>query len=281
MVATVILSILATSTLGLFSALIGSATTAKHKAVAQSLATNQMEFYKSLPYDSLAIAGGSNFVAPTYLPRTSTQTINKIKYTVTSNINVVDDAYDGCGPAGPTECRNYPPPASVTTQDQNAADYKIIHVKVTDPKNLKLAEVDTQVSARVAETDSNTGSLTVKVVDSNGSAVGGATVRVRDTTVTPNVDLTDSTSAGGIAIFYLLTPDTNAYDYNITASLAGYSTLTTIIPSGTLIPTASNQKIFAQQASTVTMTLMPQGPNSLVIETTDTSGSPIDELKSM
>jgi prepilin-type N-terminal cleavage/methylation domain-containing protein len=279
----VVLSVVVFSLTGLFTSLVHSAVIAKEKAVASTLATNQMEYLKSLPYDSLAVAGGSIY-ATNLLPASSTQTVNGVKYTVKTSISYVDDAYDGCGSypnqtLKQTYCRNYPPPSGAPATDSNPADYKIANVTVYNPDSTQLASVDTQISARVAETASTTGALFVNVNDSSGAPVSGATVNVVDNTVSPAVNVSDSTDENGIAIFYGLPPDTNNYDYTITASDNGYSTLTTIVPSGSLQPTYPSQKIFSQQSSYVTLTIKLQGPDSLLLETTDTNGNPLPNVK--
>ncbi len=273
MVSLIVLAIVSLSLTALFTALVNSAAVAKQKAVASALATNQMEYLKSLPYDSLVVQS----------PTTTTQTVNGVKYTIKTNIDYVDDAYDGCG-SYPTQalkqtyCRNYPPPAGAPNPDLNAGDYKIADVAVYSPGGSQLAEVDTEISARVAETSSNTGALFVTVIDSNGNPVTGATVNVTNSHVglTPR---TDSTDQNGVVIFYDLPADTSGYDYAITASDNGYSTLTTIVPSGSLQPTYSSQKIISQQSSAVTLTLKLQGPDSLLVKTTDTNGNPLPNVK--
>ena len=282
-VAMVVLSIIALSVMGLFTSLVKSAIYAKRKAVGLTLATNQMEYLKSLSYDSLAVAGGSIY-ATNPLPASSTQVINGVTYTVKTSIDYVDDAYDGCG-SYPTQalkqtyCRNYPPPSGAPATDLNPADYKIIHVSVYAPSTTKLAEVDTQVSARVAETASTTGALFVKVIDNNGNPLSGATIQVINSKLTPNVNVSDSTDINGVAIFYGLPPDISGYDYTISASLSGYSSLTTIPPSGSLQPNYSSQQLITQQSSFATLTLKPMGTNSLVIETTDVNGNPLANVK--
>ncbi len=278
-----VLSIVALCVLGLFTSLVSSALLSKRKAVALSLATNQIEYLKSLPYNNLAVAGGSIY-STTPLPATSTTKINGVNYLTVTSIDYIDDAYDGCGSypnlvLKQTYCRNYPPPASAPATDTNPADYKIIHVSVFAPSTVKLAEVDTQVSARVAETASTTGALFVSVIDDSGTPVSGALVQVNDVTLSPNVTVSDSTDSNGTAIFYGLPPDSSNYNYVINGTNNGYSSLTTISPNGALTPTYSSQKVVTQLSSFVTLTLKPQGPDSLLVETTSTAGTALGGVK--
>jgi prepilin-type N-terminal cleavage/methylation domain-containing protein len=275
MIGIVLLGLISISMLTLFSTLIRSTVIIKRKAVASNLATTQMEYLKSLPYDSLAISGTGT---------TSTTVLNGVTYTAKTTIEYVDDAFDGCisYPSVATEqaeCRNFVVHTGAPTGDSNPKDYKIAHVKVTDQNSLILAEVDSQISARVAETASTTGALFVKVLDQNGNPLNGATVRVQNSTTTPVTDVSDSTDSNGNAIFYDLKPDTAGYDYVVTGSLTNYSTLTTIAPAGSLTPTYPNQQIITQLSSFVTLTLKQQGIYGLLAEAVDTSGSPIGGLK--
>ncbi|HSX30084.1 MAG TPA: carboxypeptidase regulatory-like domain-containing protein [Candidatus Saccharimonadales bacterium] len=277
-----IFAIAGLSLFGLFTSLVRSTIIAKRQAVASTLATNQMEYLKSLPYDSLAVAGGSIY-NPTPLPASAQKTINGVRYTIATSINYVDDAYDGCA-SYPTQqlkelyCRNYPPPNGQPVTDQNPQDYKIIHVTVTDKTGAKLAQGDTQVSSRVAETASTTGALFVTVIDSNGNPVAGASVQVNNTTLTPTIAVSDSSDSNGVSIFYGLPPDSGT-DYHITVSKSGYSTLTSIVASGTLQPTYPSQKILSQQSSYATMVIKQQGANSLVLEAVTTAGATVPNLK--
>ena len=283
LVASAVLAIMSIGLVTLYGSLVTSTNFTKRKAVAITIATNQMEYLKSLPFDSLAISGGAIYSANP-LPSTTIKTINGVAYTVVSSINYVDDSFDGCASYATLAlkqayCRNYPPPTGAPTTDSNPQDYKIIHISVTTAKNSKLAEVDSQVSARVAETASSTGALYVTVIDATGNPITGATVNVVNATVTPAVNVNDSTDSLGNAIFYGLRPDTTNYDYTITASKIGYSTLTTIVPTGTLQPNYSNKQIFTQQSSVLTLVLLPQGTNSLWAEAVNTSGASISGLK--
>ncbi len=283
MVTLAVLAILGGSAFTLFTSLLHSAIVSQRQAVASTLATNQMEYLKSLPYDNLAVTGGA-IVSNTTIPASFTKKVQGITYTVTTGISYADDAYDGCG-SYPTQalkqkyCRNYPPPSGAPSPDTNAGDYKDVSVAVTDPSGTRLASVDTQISALVAETASNTGALFVSVVDDSGQPVVGATVNVTNSFTSPSVNVSDTTDQNGLVIFYDLPPSTTNYRYQVTASNSGYSTLHTIPPAGTLQPTYPNQNLIAQSSSYVTLTIKPQGTDSLVIETTDTNGTALPGVK--
>lgn len=272
-VTTVIITIVAISFFGLFISLVNSTIIAKRRAVALTLATDQMEATKSLPYDSLVVQS----------PTSTIKTVNGVKYTISSVVRYADDAYDGCGSYPTTAdkqkyCRNYPPPASAPATDTNPNDYKVARVAVTDKSGKQLAMVDTQIAARVAETSSTTGALFVTVLDGSGTPISGATVVVTNTTLSPNINKSDTTDGNGVVIFYGLPPD-SGNDFITTASKTNYSTLSTIAASGSLQPTYPNQKILTQQSSAVTLTLAPMNTNSIVVETTNTSGAALSGVK--
>lgn len=278
-----LLGFIAIGIFGMFVALVNSSVSARQLAVGSTLATNQMEYLKSLPYDSLAVAGGSIY-SSNPLPATTTQTVDKVTYTIKTSISYVDDAYDGCASypnqtLKETYCRNYPPPTGAPSVDTNPQDYKIAHVEVDNNFGEKRGEVDSQISSRVSETNSTTGALFVNVVDDSGTPISGATVQVINNNQTPVVNLSDDTDSNGTAIFYGLPPDTSGYHYQITASKSGYSSLTTIKLSGSLQPNYPSQNILTQQSSYLTMTIKPEGQYSLLAEATDTSGNPIANVK--
>lgn len=278
----VVFAIVVVSVFSLLISLVGSSSVAKNKAIASTLATNQMEYLKSLPYDSLAVAGGSIY-ATNPLPATTTQTVNGLTYVIKTNISYVDDAYDGCA-SYPTQtikqlfCRNYPPPTGAPVIDTNPEDYKIMHVSVQNNSGAILATEDSEVAARVAETSSATGALVVTVIDDSGNPISGALVNVVNNTLVPALNLSDTSDSNGVTIFYGMPPDSNA-DYNVTVSDSGYSTLSTIASSGPLQATYPNQTIVVQKSSSSTLTLRLQGNPSLLVQAVDTSGNPISGMK--
>ena len=279
----ILFAVVALGVQSLFVSLVNSAVVSKQIAVASTLATNQLEYLKSLPYDNLAVVGGSIYSANP-LPASSAQTVNGVHYTIKTNVVYVDEAYDGCGSypnqtLKQTYCLNYPAPAGAPAVDTNPADYKHAVVAILDSAGHQLAEQDTDIAAKVAETASTTGALFVSVVDDTGNPITDATVTAVNSVLSPVVSLSGDTDQNGITIFYGLPPDTSNYDYTISASKGSYSSLTTIKPSGALQPTYPSQKIFTQQSSLVTLTLKQQGVNSLLIQATDTSGNPLSGAK--
>lgn len=283
LVTIVVLSIISLGIFNLFVSLLHSAIVSTRQAVALTLATNQMEYVKSLPYDNLAVAGGA-IVATQTIPATVTKTVNGDTYVVTTSIVYADDAYDGCGSYPTTAlkqkyCRNYPAPTGAPNPDTNPGDYKDVNVSVTDKFGTHLAELDTHVAALVAETSSNTGALFVSVIDESGNPISGATVTAVNSSTAPAVNVSDTTDTNGIVIFYDLPPSTTGNKYVITATKGNYSSITTIAPTGTLTPTYSSQNLIAQNSAYATLTIKLQGTNSLVIETTDTNGNPISNAK--
>lgn len=283
MVSLIVLGIIALAAFQLLTALLHSAIVSKRQAVAYTLANNQMEYLKELSYDQLAVAGGA-IPSSTTIPASFSTKVNGETYIVKTGVVYADDAFDGCG-SYPTlalkqlYCHNYPPPTGAPALDTNPKDTKNATVTVTDTAGHTLSTLDTKISARVAETASNTGALFVKVVDESGDPISGATVVATNSTTTPAINVSDTSDGNGTVIFYGLPPDSTNYDFNVTASFAGYSTLTTILPAGSLQPVYPNVNLLAQNSALVTLKIMPMGTNSLIVESTDINGSPLPNAK--
>ena len=278
MVSLAVLAILAYAFFILFDALLNSSVLSQKETTALTLANTQMEYLKSLPYNNLAVEGGPIY-STQYIPGVIYKTVNGFKYVITTSIQYVDDAYDGCGsyPSLTLEkeyCRNYPPPTGAPNPG-DTTDYKDVRVVVTDGNSgIQLAYLDTYIAPAVYGTSGSNGSLFVKVIDNNGNPVQGASVQVVNNDFNPVLDLSTTSDSNGIATFYNLPPDSK-YDYVVSASMANYSSLTTIAEHGDLVPTYPNQKLLANQSSYVTLEIEPQGQYSLLLQTTNTSGNPL------
>lgn len=275
-VALMILSSLAIGVMGTYAILIGSAGLAKKKAAGLGLATAQLEYVRLLPYDYLAVEGGAIDSSGPKIPASKQESSGPYNFTVTTSIQYVDDAYDGCfnyPPAQSYLCRNGPAKSGMP-YDTNPRDYKIVDVAVTENKTGKeVSRVSSQVAARVAETAGNTGALLVTALDSLGQPVGGATIAVTNSTLSPAFAQTQTTDVNGVALFLDVRPDSGK-DFIITASKTGYSTLTTIGSSGSLSPTYPNVSVLAQRVTSATMQIDQVASESLKVSIVDESGAP-------
>lgn len=277
--AIVVFSIISVGVYSLLTSYITSATFAQMKALAVGVATAEMEELRTLPYNSLAVQGGAILIDGEYLPAEKEIKRSDRVFTVSTDIRYVDDAYDGCFSYGSEEqmklnCRNGPPDSSKPV-DTGPHDYKVAQVNVKDKVSGQVfASLSSNFAPRVAEVPSDIAMLSVKVTHENGEGIPGATVRVRNNTVTPAIDQTVTTDDTGTALFSDIKPD-NERDYIITASKTGYSTLETIPVDGEFMPRYPNLAAVAQNLTNATMKIDQVSSRSLSLKVVSTSGTPL------
>lgn len=186
----------------------------KLKATATTIASSQMEYIRSLPYDSVGTDGG---IPAGAIAQSTTTTNGGLVYTVRTYIEYADNAKDGIGAADTN---------GITT------DYK--HIKVTVSYTVGgISRQVTLVSNRVPkgiETVTGGGTLRLNVVNATGAIVSGATVRIVNASTSPDIDLsTFSDSYGQV----LLPGAPTSTEYQIAISKTGYSSATTYARTGT------------------------------------------------
>ena len=274
-VSVVILTIFSISVMSAYFVMVGSAATARLKSKGLSIATEQIEYLRSLPYDNLATEGGSINTSGIKIPASKEVVVGSDTFIVDTTIVYADDAFDGClaYPAAQSYlCRNGPAKSGVPV-DSNPRDYKVADVVVKEKNtDREVSRVSTQIAARVAETGGATGALIIVVVDSTGQAISGATVSVTNATVNPQINQSVTTDVNGTALFLDVTPDSGK-DYVINASKTGYSSLATISSSGSLLPTYPNVSVLAQQVTSSTMKIDKTASDSLLVRVVDSDGS--------
>jgi type II secretory pathway pseudopilin PulG len=265
----VILTVVSVAVMSAYYALISAAASARMRSAALGIATEQLEYLRSLPYDYLALQGGSINSSGLKLPATFERQSGAYTFVATTNIQYVDDAYDGCltYPASQSYlCRNGPPKSGLPV-DTNPRDYKLADVTIREKRSGKeVAKVSTQISARVAETAGNTGALLVTVTSTNGEPIAGATVTVTNSTLSPTILQSNTTDSNGVAIFLDVPPDSGK-DFVINAAKTGYSNLSTISASGSLVPTYPNISVIAQTVTSSTLRIDELADDSLRIRT--------------
>lgn len=208
LVGTAIVLIVFLALFGLLRASILISTSVKAKSGATAVAQTQVEYIRSLAYDSVGTVGG---IPAGPVPQYATTTLNGIPYVVRTLIQYVDDPKDG-----------------LATNDSNGivTDYK--RIRVTTTYIFRETEREVVVVSNVAppsiETTAGGGTLRVQVVDAAGGAVAGAGVRVYNPSLSPSVDVTTFTDSTGAII---LPGAPTSTDYRITVTKDGFSTAQT------------------------------------------------------
>ncbi|MBP6881311.1 MAG: carboxypeptidase regulatory-like domain-containing protein [Candidatus Pacebacteria bacterium] len=185
----------------------------RSKLSALSAANQRMEYFRSLPYDSVGTILG---IPSGLIPQNSTTTLNGIEFHERVLVEYVDDDADGQGAA-----------------DGNAivSDYKRVKLEYTwkigeETYDLMLVS---DVIPRSVETSAGGGTVRVNVLDADASPLSGANVRLFNTVVGP-VDVTRFSDVSGTALFSGAATGSD-YQVVVTANIGGqqYSTAQTYV----------------------------------------------------
>ena len=213
------------------------------RQTALSVASNQMEYIRSLSYDAVGTVAG---IPAGEIPQTATSTLNGISFTVQTLIEYVDDPADGIG---------------VDDANGITTDYKSAKVTVSWDWRGMSREVFlvSRVIPRSIETDVGGGTIRVNVFDADVQSLSGASVRLVNNSLTPNIDVTRSTNADGVALFggapagagYEIFVTDVGYStdstYSITAELENPSTLPATVAEADI----TTLNFFIDQVSTM------------------------------
>ncbi len=189
---------------GILRAAVQVAGLSKLKATATEIAESQMEYVRSLEYDDIGTLLG---IPAGPIPQNATTTNGGLEYDVRTYIAYIDDSADGLGVLDST---------GITT------DYKVIKVVVFYDvggveRNVTL--ISNSVPKGIESTTGG-GTLQINVANAVGAPVSGATVRIENSSVSPSIDLSTFSDAGG-TVFLPGAPTST--EYRITVSKTGYS----------------------------------------------------------
>lgn len=257
-----ILALVATAVIAGFSAAQRGIQLAKAKIAAVALANEKMEIIRNMPYDDLATVHGTIY-PPGEILDDEELSRNNIDYRVHTVISYVDDSYDGTISSNPQDIYPY---------DYKKAEIKVYKIGRTAP----LATLTTNISAKAAETPTNSGILYLCVIDAANQPVADAFVTLTNPYVDPPVDMQFTTDVTGCAMVPSLPPD-RQNQYHIVVTKDGYSTDMTYPRT----PQNPNQlqpdvDIIAQQVTNVTLTI--DKVSTLVIHTVDLAGAPVPNI---
>lgn len=202
-----------------------------------SLVSKQLEYLRSLPYDSLGTVGG---IPSGTIQQNASTTLNNIPYSLRTLILYIDDPADGSG-----------------NSDSNllTADYKELKVEamwVVRGKTYKTFAV-TRVAPHGIESLTSGGTLRVNVFDALAQPIQGASVRIRNASTTPAIDVTVSTDAGG-SVAFPGAPQASNYTVNVTKDL--YSSAQTYdITSQNPNPNPAHISVANKQTTTISFAI--------------------------
>lgn len=232
---------------GSINSMIKLISNSKAKAGATALAVEQIEYIRSLPYDSIGTVSG---VPAGALLQNSTTSLNGLVYSKRILVEYVDDPADGFGVA-----------------DSNGilADYKRVKVEISWQNNVSSSSIAlvTSIMPVGIESTAGGGTIRVNVFDALALPVSNAAVRFYNDSTTSTIDTTRYTNAEGIAY---LAGAPAAANYQITATKSGYSTDGTT-QATTSNPNPTTQPIAVAVSAISTMDFQIDLLSGLTIET--------------
>lgn len=230
------------------------------RTAATSAIQAEIETIRNLPYDSVGTVGG---VPSGVIPQSQVVSVGKYSFTLQTTVRNIDDPFDG------TVSGN-PPPV-----DTAPADYKLVSIQATCAlcSNFGSLTVTTTVAPKNLESATQNGSLFVSALNANGISVPAAVVHVVNTSVSPSIDLTDTTNASGV--LQLVGVPTSTQGYQITVTKAGYSTEQTYPPGapGNPNPTKPNATVVAQTLTSVSFAI--DKTSALTVYSSDNRCAPV------
>ncbi|MFA4930499.1 MAG: carboxypeptidase-like regulatory domain-containing protein [Patescibacteria group bacterium] len=223
-----VLSFLFITVLNVFQSAIKQLNFSRAKIVAAELGNEQMEIIRNLRYGDVGIVGG--LPDGTIDPSRTVERSN-ITFTITTDIQYIDDPFDGCvGATTPydplkSQCADgtiVDKPQDIPANLGNPADYKKADIEITWSPNFtgKPLQLSTIISPKGLEGDTTKGFVLLKVSNSGGEAISGASVQVINDTLIPAFDHTFITDIFGNVQLLDVEPADN---YVIKVTKGGYT----------------------------------------------------------
>jgi hypothetical protein len=209
---------------------------------------NEIETIRNLPYTSVGTTHG---IPLGVIPQTQAISIGNFSFILQTEVLNIQDPYDQ------------------TPSSTPVADYKLVDVTVACPlcNNFVPIEITTTVAPATVSQSTGYGSLYMNVIDANGIGVPAANVRVVNASITPTIDLTDTTNASGI--LELIGVPTSTQGYQVFASKSGLSSAQTYPIGAPSNPTPAQPNITVVPQTVSNITFAIDRLSTLMVETMD------------
>ncbi|OGJ15497.1 hypothetical protein A2585_01395 [Candidatus Nomurabacteria bacterium RIFOXYD1_FULL_39_12] len=207
LVGSAVFVILALSAYRAFGVLMDAVSMSQAKLAATTLANEQFEVIRNLPYDDVGIENG---IPVGKIARNQTVLKDNYSFDVQTTIRNTDDPFDGTIGGSPS--------------DTSPADYKLVDLDITCSrcKIFSPLKFTTLVAPHALETASSNGALFIQVFDTAGMPVTNASVHIANTEANPDIVIDEITDNTGWVKIVDAPPGTNTY--NITATKSGFTT---------------------------------------------------------
>ena len=235
-----------------YSSFLDVITKNRWRFAAVSLAQNQIEVVRNMPYEDIGISGG---YPPGKLQAEQNINYRGFPFVLKTFVRNIDDPFDGTSGSNPN--------------DTAPADYKLVEVRVdcSGCNNFIPLIMTTTVSPKNLEVLTNNGSLFINVFDANGQSIANANVSVINNSVSPPIAINDTTNNNGV--LQLVDIPTSTASYAITVTKNGYSSDRTYplgAPSNPN-PTKPNATVAQQQITSASFAI--DKISSVYLKTTD------------
>ena len=177
----------------------------REQTVIASLADQYLEIARNLPYAKIGTVNGNPPGSLPDQPNAASITLGGQTFQIYYVVNYIDDPADGTFPADPAP-----------------NDYKQVKLYVNDTTSGISNSFLTNISPEGLENMASGGALSIKVFDSVGQPISGATVNIVNNGISPAINLTRLTDSSGNWVEVGL-PDSYS-GYHITVTKSGYST---------------------------------------------------------
>jgi type II secretory pathway pseudopilin PulG len=237
-----------------YGVLMDAISLSRAKFAATAIANEKLEIIRNLTYADVGIIAG---LPSGKIAKNQSVIQGDYIFSITNTIRNVDDPFDGTIGGSPA--------------DTSPADYKLVDLDIscTNCKYFRPLKFTTLLAPPGLETASSNGALFVRVFDSNGVAIPGASVHIVNADTNPDTIIDETTdNQGWVKIVDAIT-GTNSY--NINATKAGYSSEQTY-PIGGLAGDTPSKPDSTVVASVVTqVSLVIDQLSSITTTTVDAS----------
>ncbi len=231
------------------------------RIIETAIGNEEIERLRNFSFAEIGIVGG---IPAGSLARTVTTTRSNLEFIITRTVRNIDDPFDGTIGGSPA--------------DLSPADYKFLEVSVSCEACRQTSPVTmhTIVAPKYLEGTQTSGALFIQVFDASAAPVADATVHIMSSSVSPAVDLTDTTDIDGMLRIIGLPAGYQAYTVLVTKD--GYTEDQTITPSVS-VPNPQKLPITIASQAVTEVSFSIDRISSMTLSTMDAFCQPIGTVQ--